>query len=363
MDFLRFGLTIAVFGACSSLWLGCSPSPSALPAPRMQDEQQTTSRVRADPLHPLLVEWPAAERARLESRAERGVVAVRYDGQSLEVIGQCTTERAYSYVPNTLHRDRVVIESRDELGAQFPLSVASLGGKLAQHGKLVVDLAIVGSFTVDASELTVLDFHGDCERATHVVSGMGAGAFELRSGSGTSASGGVSAGGLGVDGTRQRQEDILSRAGDVGACSQGSREDEHPPSGCGAIIRLELAPLRRHNDSLPTVALVEPPATNEPLPTTNEPPPTTNEPPPTTGLTRREPSSPQPDPFAPTPEAPAANPGGDSVWAFIIPGSLLLVGITVGVIIAVTKDDEEPKRDPVPSGGLGNTTLSTGVSF
>jgi hypothetical protein len=318
----------------------------------MQDEQQTTSRVRADPLHPLLVEWPAADRARLESRAERGVVAVRYDGQSLEVIEQCTTERAYSYVPNTLHRDRVVIESRDELGAQFPLSVASLGGKLAQHGKLVVDLAIVGSFTVDPSEVSVLDFHGDCGRATHVVSGMGAGAFELRSGSGASATGGVSAGGLGVDGTRQRQEEILSRAGEVGACSRGSRADERPPSGCGALVRLELTPLKRDSGPLPSIAAATPPATNE-LP-------------PTTGPSPREPLSPsEPDPFAPTPEAPAANPGGDSVWAFIIPGSLLLVGITVGVIVAVTKDDEEPKRDPVPSGGLGNTTLSTpvGVSF
>lgn len=318
----------------------------------MQDEQQTTSRVRADPLHPLLVEWPAADRARLESRAERGVVAVRYDGRSLEVIGGCTTERAYSYVPNTLHRDRVVVESRDELGAQFPLSVASLGGKLAQHGKLIVDLAIVGSFTVDPSEVSALDFHGDCQRATHVVSGMGAGAFELRSGSGTSATGGVSAGGIGANGTRQRQEELLSRAGDVSACSRGTREDERPPNGCGALIRLELTPMTRESEPSPPIAAVAPDSTNDPASTA--------------GPSPYEPSPPtEPDPFAPTPDAPAANPGGDSVWAFIIPGSLLLVGITVGVIIAVTKDDEEPKRDPVPSGGLGNTTLSTpvGVSF
>jgi len=50
---------------------GCAPTPPMVQAPKLQDEQQATSRVRANPLQPLLVEWPAAERARLESRARQ----------------------------------------------------------------------------------------------------------------------------------------------------------------------------------------------------------------------------------------------------------------------------------------------------
>lgn len=345
----------AVWLCACATWVGCTPAPSTLPSPKLHDDQQTTTRVRADPLHPLLIEWPAAERARLESHAERGVVAVRYDGSSLEVITTCSSDRKYAYAPNTLHRDRLVIESRDELGAQLPLSVATLGGKLAQHGRLVVDLALVGTYTLDGTDPSSMDFQGDCARVTHFVSGIGAGAFELRSGSGSEATGGAKAAGVGVEGGRQRKEELLSRGGDVRACDQGSSEDEHPPSGCGAFLRLELTPFKHADAPLPSL-VAPPPSTASPYTPMASPPPL-------------EPAAPAPrsEPFAPAPESPppAAASGGTSVWAFIIPGSLIVIGVVTGIVIAATKKDDEPARDPVPQGGLGNTTLNSplGVRF
>ena len=345
------GLIVVV--ACL-LAFGCAPTPPMVQTPKLQDEQQATSRVRANPLQPLLVEWPAAERARLESRALRGLVAVHYDGSRLDVLPACTSPHRYGYASSNLHRDRIVIESRDELGAKLPLSVASLGGKLAQHGRLVVDLAIVGTFTLDGALPTPEDFEGECDRATHYVAGITAGAFELRSGSRASMSGGATAAGIGAEAGRERSEELLSRGGDVRACETASREDESPPNGCGALLRLELSRFPRA--ALPALAepatgttvdpgepLGETAASQEPAPP-NEPRPTQ-------------------DPFAPTPSSPSSADG--DVWGFIIPGSLLVVGLTLGVILAVTKKDDGPEREPAPTGGLGNTTLSVplGVSF
>jgi len=333
--------------------VGCAPTPPVVQAPKLQDEQQTTSRVRANPLQPLLVEWPAAERARLESRALRGLVAVHYDGSRLDVLPGCTSPHRYGYASSNLHRDRIVIESRDELGAKLPLSVATLGGKLAQHGRLVVDLAIVGAFTVDGALPKHEDFEGDCDQATHYVAGITAGAFELRSGSSSTTSGGATAAGIGAEAGRERSEELLSRGGDVRACETASRQDESPPNGCGALLRIELSRFPRA--ALP--ALAEPVSgavdTGDPSGGTahhREPAPPT-EPPPTQ------------DPFAPTSGSPSSAEG--DVWGVIIPGSLLVVGLTLGVILAVTKKDEGPEREPAPTGGLGNTTLGMpmGVSF
>lgn len=330
----------------------CAPTPPMVQAPKLQDEQQATSRVRANPLQPLLVEWPAAERARLESRALRGLVAVRYDGSRLDVLPGCTSPHRYAYASSNLHRDRIVIESRHELGAKLPLSVASLGGKLAQHGRLVVDLAIVGAFTVDGATPKPEDFEGDCDQATHYVAGITAGAFELRSGSGSTVSGGATAAGIGAEAGRQRSEELLSRGGDVRACETASREDESPPDGCGALLRLELSRFPR--GALPAVA--EPASgavvdTGDGLGETALP----RDPAP--------PTDPAQDPFAPTPSSPSSADG--DVWGFIIPGSVLVVGVTLGVIFAVTKKDDGPEREPAPTGGLGNTTLRMpmGVSF
>ncbi|PKN49891.1 MAG: hypothetical protein CVU63_00845 [Deltaproteobacteria bacterium HGW-Deltaproteobacteria-20] len=346
------GLIVGVV-ACL-IAFGCAPTPPMVQAPKLQDEQQATSRVRANPLQPLLVEWPAAERARLESRALRGLVAVHYDGSRLEVLPTCTSPHHYGYVSSNLHRDRIVIESRDELGAKLPLSVASLGGKLAQHGRLVVDLAIVGAFTVDGAPPKPEDFEGDCDRATHYVAGITAGAFELRSGSSATMSGGATAAGIGAEAGRERSEELLSRGGDVRACETASRDDEYPPNGCGALLRVELSRFPRPALPAPTdaagMAAVD---TANPVGETalSREPATPTEPPPSQ------------DPFAPTPSSPSSAEG--DVWGFIIPGSLLVVGLTLGVILAVTKKDDGPEREPAPTGGLGNTTLRMpmGVSF
>jgi len=257
-------------------------------------------------------------------------------------------------VSSNLHRDRIVIESRDELGAKVPLSVASLGGKLAQHGRLVVDLAIVGAFTVDGAPPKPEDFEGDCDRATHWVAGITAGAFELRSGSSATMSGGATAAGIGAEAGRERSEELLSRGGDVRTCESASREDESPPNGCGALLRVELSRFPRAALPAPTepasVAAVDTVETVGETALSREPVP---------------PTEPQPtqDPFAPTPSSPGSADG--DVWGFIIPGSLLVVGLTLGVILAVTEKDDGPEREPAPTGGLGNTTLRMpmGVSF
>src|SRR5690349_8245279 len=106
--------SIAALGL-SSIGCGAAAPPLAPRAPEYRPDQQTKARVRASSLEPLIIEWPAAARSQLEANARRGVVAVRYDGDSMEVLGDCKVEGSYAYAGTNVHRDRLTIDDADEL--------------------------------------------------------------------------------------------------------------------------------------------------------------------------------------------------------------------------------------------------------
>ena len=56
-----------------------------------------TCAATKDPLHPLIVEWPAASRAELEAAAQRGAVVVSYAGCTLKVLTGCHAPGADAY--------------------------------------------------------------------------------------------------------------------------------------------------------------------------------------------------------------------------------------------------------------------------
>ena len=68
---------------------GCAGPPATAKAPVWEPEGQTKATIAKSRNRPLIVEWPAAERATLESSAQRGIVAVRYSGDSLELLSRC----------------------------------------------------------------------------------------------------------------------------------------------------------------------------------------------------------------------------------------------------------------------------------
>ena len=228
-----------------SLCLGClsnAAGPLAEP-PSFEPAQQSKCAVTKSQQRPLVVEWPAADRAALEALSKQGLVVVRYVGCEMELLAQCHATGGYRYTPTTVKQDRVVIRDEDELYANVPLGAASLEGKLASAGQLDVAMTIVGRYDADRAAVAPTELEGRCQRATHVVTGLTAGAFAFFAGAEGEVGAGVSVMGAGAGARSGAKRELLNRDGDEQACSAASGSDEAPPEGCGALLRVEVAPL------------------------------------------------------------------------------------------------------------------------
>ncbi len=213
-------------------------------APTYDAPGQAKCSVKKSAEHPLVVEWPSADRATLEAKAQSGLVAVRYVGCEMEVLHRCKLPGKYGYTSITPKHDTVTIRDTDELYASMPVGAAKLEGALAQSGQLNVSMTIVGRYDADHTDFTseVLD-SDDCARATHVVSGMTTGAFELSTGADASVGGGVSVAGIGGGAKSTSKRETLERDGHEEKCEGGSGTAGQPPDGCGAVLRLDVLPL------------------------------------------------------------------------------------------------------------------------
>ena len=164
--------------------VGCRQSPAerlAKPPELELPGGAHRCKVGGEVTHPLVVEWAAADRASLEARLARGLVAVRAAGCEIEVQRHCEVRGAYQYLGLTRKNDRVKIRSADELYAQLPLGAASLEAKLARKGSLDVEIALVGMLMAPGRPGRDA-LSGDCEAATHVITGVQVGAFQFYAG-------------------------------------------------------------------------------------------------------------------------------------------------------------------------------------
>jgi hypothetical protein len=243
----RLGLGLAMLScACGG---ARAPEPRA---PEFAPESQTKCSVSKSSSRPLIVEWPASDRAQLEAAAKRGVVAVRYEGCEMEVLARCSLPGSYKYTPTTRKLERVAIHDMDELYAELPVGAAKLEGKLAQAGELEVAMHVVGRF--DAAPTEDSELEGSCSGATHVITGLTAGAFEFSSGASSSAGAGASVLGAGAGTRAERTKQLINRDGQPDACTQSASDDELPPDGCAALLRVEVTPLADLAVTQPEVA-------------------------------------------------------------------------------------------------------------
>lgn len=194
-------------------------------------------------LRPLLVEWPAADRAMLEASASSGVVAVRYTGCELKIMSRCSLEGAYEYRGLTRKRDEVRIKDAASLYTELPLGAARLETALSREGQINVDMAVVGRLDATASHAKPTEASTGCGGATHLVSGITVGAFQMYTGTAVSAGAEVGAGNVGAGGEVARSTEVLRRDGDFGLCDLASSSDAQAPEQCGALLRVELAPI------------------------------------------------------------------------------------------------------------------------
>lgn len=236
----RFGLGFAVVLSM----LACrSPAERLAKPPELEIPGGGKCVVGGTASHPLVVEWAAAERASLEARLKRGLVAVRVDGCAIEVQRQCDVTGEYTYLGLTRKNDRVKIRSADELYAQLPLGAARLEGKLARSGELDVEIALVGMLEAPEGRPGRDLLAGDCEAATHVITGVQVGAFHFFAGGAGEIKVGAGFNQIGAGGGSTAERETLSADGQPASCDASTTSDTRPPEGCGALIRIELSAL------------------------------------------------------------------------------------------------------------------------
>jgi len=205
--------------------------------------ERLVCNARGEATTPLVVDWPAQHRLDLEAAMKSGVVVIRYDCDQIEVISACTLEGRYEFVGVTLKEDVVRIESRDQLAANLPVGVATLGGSLDSQSSIHLAMALVGKTTAGWSQVHASDLPAACQGATHVVRSATLGAFSMGRGSKGESMSAAEVFQMGVSASSSSTKDSLSKDGSLDACRKGSPEDTAPPAQCGAAIRLELQPI------------------------------------------------------------------------------------------------------------------------
>jgi hypothetical protein len=248
------GLAVAMAGCAPAL-----PTPASEVTKSKTDEQSMPAGFKCDAAkgqtRPLIVEWSAPDRAALEALAKRNQLVVHFEGCSLEPLRQCRApEQPYGYTPITPKDEVESMKTAQELYANVPAHAIELEGKLKQMGELRAAMRIVGMYESLGVVPAVDQLQGDCAGATHVVTALTVGAFEFSAGRADGASASATVFGAGAGAAKNSEKQTLSRDGDVTACSEAGGGDKGPPARCGALLRLEVAPLQAAGANRPTCA-------------------------------------------------------------------------------------------------------------
>lgn len=227
-------LASAFSGACGGGSLKPTLATPADPTPLEK------CRIAASHESPLVTEWPASEKARLQTVLGSRAVAVSYSGCELRIVDQCSVSGQYAWHRTTLSTDSVEIRNADELWAKLPLGAASLEGELDRTGRLSVRTTVSGQLQLES--VPALPSDGSCANVTHVVTAISVGAFQMMSGG--AAGGEIGASSIvGGGGARTRREESLVRSsGDAERCRDAT--DNAPNMDCGSPIQLFLTPVR-----------------------------------------------------------------------------------------------------------------------
>jgi hypothetical protein len=192
---------------------------------------------------PLVTEWPASYKARLEAMLQGGAVAVEYAGCELRIIDRCKLPGSYAWRKTTLATDTTDIRDEDELFAKLPLGAVALSGELKTSGSLHVQTTVSGQMQLVGKAADDATSGAECSRATHLVTALSVGAFKLVAGGDVSGKAGAEAGTIGAHGATKQSKSILRAAGDPAACERATATE--PNGECRSPIQIFLTPIRR----------------------------------------------------------------------------------------------------------------------
>jgi hypothetical protein len=167
-------------------------------------------------------------------------VAVEYTGCELHIVDACQLPGHYGWRRTSLSTDQVEIGNADELYAKMPIGAVGLEGELARSGRLAVKTTVSGQLRSDYSGGSLAK-QPACASATHYISAISVGTFQLLSGSDAAASGSVGIVGMGGGTKASRRESVLREAGSREACDKVT--DEALNLQCASPIQLFLTPI------------------------------------------------------------------------------------------------------------------------
>lgn len=253
---------------------GCRPhrpaEASATP-PTLADAGVPRCTLEPSQLRPLVVEWSGADRGALEVRLQRGVVPVRYEGCTLKVLPDCSAPGEYGFHPFTRKHDTIRLRTADDLYSEMPIGATRLEVKLERSGDLQIDMILVGEYRAAGRSVTIDDLTGTCDGATHIMTAAQVGAFSFHAGADETAE---------ATGARSLTgRELLNSDGTPSACEASSLTASAPPAECGALLRLELAPLLTARPAPPPRVAVAPHGPHPPEPAATSSPETPATPP------------------------------------------------------------------------------------
>jgi hypothetical protein len=210
------------------------------PAQHLDPTPLARCQVGGGAQNPLVTEWSASEKARLESLLGSQTVFVRFTGCELVLVDACRQAGVYGWTRTTLSTDTVEIRSEDELYAKLPIGAARLQGELRSSGRLAVQTRVAGQLRLESNANQAPKSEA-CRSATHVVSAVSLGAFKLMRGESSSFGGEFGAGDVGLGGKNTETAQVLREAGSDVACANTGAEAAHP--ACASPLQLFLTPL------------------------------------------------------------------------------------------------------------------------
>lgn len=232
---LRFILAPVLLAAASGCHGGVAPVIPKDPTPLAKCSIAKSSD------SPLITEWPASEKARLETMLHDGAVVVSYSGCSMRVLEGCRAEGRYIYRRTTLSKDTIDISTSDELYAKIPLGAAGLEAELEATGRLAIHTTVVGQMRLDDG--VIVPDTPACRGATHVLGSISIGAFEMVTGGRVRAGAKVELGPAGAGAEHRAGESRIRAAGVAEHCGDGDDEVPHPD--CSSPLQVFLEPARR----------------------------------------------------------------------------------------------------------------------
>jgi hypothetical protein len=318
---------------CGSLGCGAASPQAVIPNGGHDPSPLARCRIAADRADPLVTEWPASSKARLEAlMREQGAIAVAYSGCELRIVDECRVAGSYEWKRTTLSKDTTDIHDDDDLYAKLPLGAASLEGDLKRSGSLEVVTTVSGELDLVGAAPEEVLASPACSAATHIVRAISVGAFELKAQGSAGVKASLGIGSAGAGGAKNGSTSTLREAGDPAKCTDATHEGPSP--ACRSPIQIFLDPVRR---PAPPAAIHEVPVASD----AEAPPPLTSGPP-----------TPEPQtlPISPPPGPPAASPASP-LPGFVL-GGTGVASLGLGTLFLVRASSA---RSSISSGGLATS--------